>query len=195
MKPWVLVLAVFSEGTGVVATATQVFKTARTKNKYGISVWKNALVGSACVGWLFYGVSERIWPVVVANALLLVLLSYFLYLLAQTNKRKQLLFVMFACGTVLGLVLLFLSRQAAGWVSFIYFVLALLPQLIKVVKEKRIDGLSFKAEAVWLASSVTTFLYALELRAYPLIMSGVVGVVYSMVVLGMLHKKHPRHKR
>ncbi len=195
MKSWVVALAVFSEGAGVIATAIQVYKTARTKNKRGISVWKNALIGSSILGWLVYGVSQTIWPVVVSNTLMLPLMTYFLYLLAHSKKRKQLIAIMFVCGALLGMVLLFLSKSAAGWVSLAYMTLAMTPQIVKVIRDKRIDGLSRRAEKLWFFVNIATFLYAFELRAYPLIIAGIVGTSYSIVVLGMLHRKHPRHKR
>lgn len=195
MKSWVVFLAIYAESTGVIATASQVAKTIRTKNKRGISVWKNALVGSSTIGWLFYGVSQKIWPVIIANAIMLPLLMYFLYLIARSRKRKQLFLVMFISGLLLGTVLLYLSRTAAGWLSSGYLALALLPQAIKVVKEKRIDGLSYKAESVWLLSSLATFIYAVELRAYPLVTAGIIGIAYSCIVLCMLYHKHPRQRR
>lgn len=194
MNNWVVALAIFSEGAGVIATVIQVAKTARTKNKRGISVWKNALVGSSIIGWLMYGLSQQIWPVVVSNTIMLPLMTYFLYLLAHSKKRRQLVTIMFVCGAILGVVLLFLSRSAAGWVSLIFMTLAMLPQMAKVLREKRIDGLSRKAEMLWLAVNIATFLYALDIKAYPLVLAGIVGTSYSIVVLTMLHRKHPRHK-
>lgn len=194
MNGWVVALAIFSEGAGVIATSIQVLKTARTKNKRGISVWKNALIGSSIIGWLVYGMSQRIWPIVVSNTIMLPLMTYFLYLLAHSKKRKQLITIMFVCGVILGSVLLLLSRPAAGWVSLLYMTLAMTPQIVKVIREKRIDGLSRRAEKLWLFVNIATFLYAFELRAYPLIIAGTVGTLYSIVVLYMLHHKHPRHK-
>jgi uncharacterized protein with PQ loop repeat len=190
----VTALAVFSEFAGVVATAVQVQRVYRTKNVRGISVLKNTLVGSSMIGWFAYGTTSRIWPVVIANGLMIPMMFYLLYLLAHSKKRNLVYSSMLVCGLLLAVVLLRAPDEYAGWLSVSFMIIALSPQLKKVLTEKKIDGLSRSAEVLWLLVGVTTFAYAFVLNAWPLVVAGAVGVAYSTVVLLLLERKHPRHK-
>jgi uncharacterized protein with PQ loop repeat len=122
------------------------------------------------------------------------MMFYLLYLLAHSKKRNLVYSSMLVCGLLLAVVLLRAPDEYAGWLSVSFMIIALSPQLKKVLTEKKIDGLSRSAEVLWLLVGVTTFAYAFVLNAWPLVVAGAVGVAYSTVVLLLLERKHPRHK-
>ncbi len=187
-------LAVYSEFAGVVAVAIQVTRTARSKNTRGLSVIKNTLMTSSMVGWFVFGITINIWPVYVANGLMLPMMVYLLYMLARNNQRKLVFTAAGVCGLILAAVLLLAPPVFAGWIAVIFMTCALSPQLYKAIKDKKIDGISRNAEYVWLSVGVTTFWYAYILRVMPLVLAGVFGTLYSCCILYLVQRKHPRHK-
>ena len=196
MNSLVTALALFAEGIGVIATATQVARVHRTGKKRGISILKNTLVASSSVGWFAYGVSQGLPPLYIANFLMTLLILYLLHLVSDSKTRRRILFVcVVVFGAVLSAVLLWAPEAYSGWIALIYMFIALLPQLKKAVNEKKIDGLSLHSETLWLVANIVTIIYAYTEKAWPLMLAGWLGVFYSAVLIKLILTKHPRHKR
>lgn len=188
-------LAIFSESAGVIAFLLQVHKTHTTKNKYGISVWTTVLVGASEIGWLVYAFAESIWQLIISSIITSVLSAYLIYLISQTKRRRYLYSLMLICGVALGLTFEFGPAELAGWVALIFLTLSLLPQIKKAFTDKRIDGLDEGSLYAWLIVSFATIAYSLIFDALPIVISGFVGIAYSVIVITLFRRKSTRHKK
>lgn len=88
-------LALFADGVGTVAgtltTAAfvpQVVKTLRTRQTRDISLVMWLLFCSGVALWLVYGVAVGAWPIIVANAITLVLAGVMLAVKLQNRGRE-----------------------------------------------------------------------------------------------------------
>lgn len=70
----------FSSSIGIIAaflTTTafvpQVLRVMRTRDTHAISLWMYLLFSSGVALWLVYGILLRLWPVIIANSVTLVL--------------------------------------------------------------------------------------------------------------------------
>ena len=62
------------------AFAPQTFKTIRTRNTHGISLWMYLIFTIGIALWLLYGLAAGSWPIVLANAVTLPLAGTILVL-------------------------------------------------------------------------------------------------------------------
>jgi MtN3 and saliva related transmembrane protein len=53
------------------AFAPQTFKTIRSRDTQGISLWMYVIFTTGIMLWLMYGIVERSWPLILANAITL----------------------------------------------------------------------------------------------------------------------------
>lgn len=56
-----------------IAFVPQVLRVMRTRNTHAISLWMYMLFSTGVLLWLVYGIMLRLWPVIVANSVTLVL--------------------------------------------------------------------------------------------------------------------------
>lgn len=185
-------LIVVGEGFWVCSTAAQLIKLYRTKNTRGLSAPSQTLNGAGNVAWATYFVVNHLWYPFVTN---LVMLGLSIGLIGYTlSNRKQ-----FTKGVVtiavigpLTSYLLIAHPGAGGWIGMAYNWIAGTPWLVRIIRRKKVSGLSERG--LWFAigaiSCVLT--YGLLIRAWPLIVGSIQGYAYELTALKFYYR-HRHH--
>lgn len=86
----------FSSSIGIVAAflttiafVPQVLLVMRTRNTQAISLWMYLLFSTGVALWLVYGVTLRLWPVIIANGVTLLLSFIVIYYKLRRSGQPQ----------------------------------------------------------------------------------------------------------
>jgi MtN3 and saliva related transmembrane protein len=88
------------------------------------------------------------------------------------------------------------SMESAQWIGIIASIctgISLLPQLIKLIKEKKAENVSFAMMVVLLGGLVLWIIYGLLKKDYIIVTSNGVSILLniSILILGAIYRKAP----
>lgn len=75
--------------------------------------------------------------------------------------------------------------QILGWIATFLFSIMIVPQMIKTMKEKNVDGVSLFLFVIYLIANMFALVYALLISQPPLIFKYVVAIGTTLVYLGI----------
>lgn len=82
--------------------------------------------------------------------------------------------------------------EACGWSSSVMIAVHMLPQLVKVLKEKHADGLSLGMLRLWYWAEWLALPYAIYYKTWAVVFIIVSSLIQATVFIH--YKKHPRRE-
>ena len=184
------VLIVIGEGFWVFSAAAQLGRVYRTRNTRGLSPPSQTLNAAGSVAWATYFALNHLWYPVVTNIIMIFLGTATLgYTLSNRKKFAQGLISIAIVGPVTS-YLLIVHPGAGGWIGMAYNWIAGTPWLIKVVRGKKVSGISERSILFALGAMSCVLAYGIIIRSWPLIVGCIQGFAYELTVL----KYYYRHR-
>ena len=186
------VLILIGEGFWVCSIAAQLIKIRRTRNTRGLSAVSQTLNTAGNVAWATYFAINHLWYPFATNITMIPLGAAVLgYIL---SNRKQFGKGMLAIATIgpLTSYLLILSPGSGGWIGMLYNWIAGTPWLIRVVRKKKVSGISAHGIFFALGAMSCVLAYGIIIRAWPLIVGSIQGFVYELTV-ARYYYRYRRH--
>jgi len=186
------VLIVIGEGSWVLSAGAQLRRLARTRNIRGLSPLSQTLNAAGNIGWCTYFALNHLWFPFATNILILGLTVAILgFTLAN---RKNFVRGLVAIAVVGPLTSYMLLRYPAsgGWIGMSYNWLAGTPQLARIIRRKKVSGLSERALYFAVGAMLFTISYGLLIHSGPLIAGCSQGLVYASATL-VYYYRYRRH--
>jgi uncharacterized protein with PQ loop repeat len=185
-------LIILGESFWMFSAAAQLVRVYRTRNTKGLSPPSQSLNAAGNVAWTTYFTINHLWFPVGTNIIMFFLtvatLGYTL-----SNRRK------FAQGIVSIAViapvtsyLLIVHPAAGGWIGMAYNWIAGTPWLLKVVRGKKVSGISERSILFALGAMSCVLAYGLIIHSWPLITGSIQGFAYELTVMRYYYR-HRRH--
>ncbi len=73
--------------------------------------------------------------------------------------------------------------QWLGWVATILFSLMIVPQMVKTIKTKNTEGVSFLLFVIYLTANIIALVYAFLIKQQPLIFKYSIGIITTLVYI------------
>lgn len=182
------VLIVAGEGFWVFSISAQLVRLAKTRNTHGLSAPAMALNTASCVAWTTYFFVNHLWFPVVSNVIMFFLgattLAYIL------SNRRQFAKGMLAIAVIAPITsyALITHPGAGGWLGMAYNWVADTPWLYRVVKRKKVTGLSEYSIYLALSALTCVLAYALIINSWPLIFGCLQSYVYKLIILRFYYR-------
>ena len=190
MTPRIILLATIAEGIVVVGVYAQLYRIKKILKTNGLALWTYALNVSANIAWVSFSFSKSIYIVAISNFLMGLMNLYILSkIIRNKQKLKQVLFVGFSCGVFLTFALT-ASGDFAGWVAVAFNLISSLPQIIKAMTNRNLDGLSVASQWYWFVAEIITISYGLMLGSWVLVVAGIRGLLTSIMLGALAYAKH-----
>jgi len=176
-------LIIVGEGAWVFSGAAQLRHLVKTRNTKGLSAPSQTLNGAGNVAWCTYFAQNHLWYPFATNVMVLclnvVLLGYTL------SNRKQFVRGLITIAIVGPLTSYGLLRfpLESGWLGMTYNWVASTPWLVRVVRRKKVSGISERSLYFSTGALLCTMSYGLLIHLPPLIAGGVIGLVYDGVIM------------
>ncbi|HEY4964524.1 MAG TPA: PQ-loop domain-containing transporter [Candidatus Saccharimonadales bacterium] len=181
-------LIILGEGFWLLSNASQLHKLFKTRNAKGLSAVSQTLNAAGNAAWITYFASHKLWVPVLTNLSMMILTTIVLgYTL---GNRKQ-----FIRGIITIVILAPITSYviikyplASGWLAVIYNTIAASPQLIKIVVNKRVSGISEKSFFFSLGAMLCTLIYAVMIGSLPLICGVSIGFIFLIIVMSYYYR-------
>jgi uncharacterized protein with PQ loop repeat len=177
------VLIVIGEGSWVLSAAAQLRRLVKTRNVKGLSAPSQTLNAAGNIGWCTYFALNHLWFPFVTNIMVVTLTV--LILGFTLSNRKQFVRGLAAIAIVGPLTSYLLIRfpGAGGWIGMSYNWLAGTPQVGRIIRRKKVSGLSERALYFAVGAMLFTISYGLLIHSWPLIVGCTQGLIYAAVML------------
>lgn len=186
------VLIVVGEGFWVFSAAAQLIRLHRTRNTRGLSPPSQTLNAAGSVAWATYFALNHLWYPFVTNIVIVVLGTAILgYTLSNRKKFGQGLATIAIVGPLTSYMLI-AHPGSGGWVGMAYNWIAGTPWLAKVVKHKKVSGISERSLYFALGAMICVLSYGLIIHSLPLITGCIQGLIYESIMLKFYYR-HRRH--
>ncbi len=185
-------LIVIGEGFWVLSATAQLRRLMRTRNVKGLSAVTTTLNTAGNVGWLTYFALNHLWFPVVTNVMILVLSVAILgFILSSRRQFVRGLAAIVIIGPLTSYVLV-VHPAAGGWLGMAFNWLAGTPQLAKIMRRRKVSGLSERALYFALGAMLCVLTYGLIIHSLPLVAGCIQGLIYMALTLTYYyrHRKH-----
>lgn len=177
------ILIVIGEGAWVLSAAAQLRRLVKTRNTKGLSAPSQTLNAAGNIGWCTYFGLNHLWFPFVTNIMIFVLAVAILgFTLSNRRQFARGLMTIAVVGPVTSAVLLSFPASG-GWVGMLYNWIAATPQLIKILRHKKVSGLSERALYFATGAMLFTLTYGLLIHSAPLIAGCTQGLIYMYVTI------------
>jgi uncharacterized protein with PQ loop repeat len=78
--------------------------------------------------------------------------------------------------------------EILGWIATVLFSIMLIPQIMKTIEVKHVDGVSFSLFVLALVANIIALIYAYLICQPPLIIKYTIGAVISLLYLFIYFK-------
>lgn len=185
------ILIVVGEGFWVFSIGAQLFKLYRTRNTRGLSAPSQTLNAAGNVTWATYFAVNHLWFPFTTNVVMFFLATITLgYILSDRKQFGKGLVAIMVIAPLTSYVLI-THPNAGGWLGMVYNWIAGTPWLFRILRRKKVSGLSEHGIYFALGAMACVLAYGLIIRSWPLIAGCIQGFVYELVVL----KYYYRHRR
>ena len=180
---WVNILIVVGESFWVFSISAQLVRLYRTRNTKGLAPVSQTLNTTGNVGWATYFGINHLWFPFVTNTIMFFLSSTTLgFTLSNRKKFARGLIAIAVIGPITAYVLIS-NPDAGGWIGMLYNWVAGTPQLIKIVRHRKVSGLSPHGIYFAFAAMLCVLTYGFIIHSLPLVIGCVQGIIYETVVL------------
>lgn len=175
-------LIVLGESFWIFSDSAQLLKLTKTKNTKGLAPTSQTLNAAGNISWATYFAVNHLWFPFVTNIIVFLLTS--LILGYTLSNRKKLIRGILAIVIIGPLTSIILVKQPwlGGWVGMVYNWIAGTPQLFKVIKHKKVSGISRHSLYFALGAMLCVFAYGIIIRSYPLVIGCIQGIAYTVII-------------
>ncbi len=187
------ILIIVGEGFWVFSISAQLIKLVRTRNPRGLSAITQTLNTAGTVAWAVYFLINHLWFPFSTNVIMFFLgvitLGYIL------SNRKQFAKGLIAIAIIAPFTsyLLIKNPAAGGWIGMIYNWIAGTPWLLRILRHKKVSGLSEHGIYFALGAMLCVLAYGIIIHSWPLIAGCAQGLFYELIVLRYYYR-HRHHK-
>jgi uncharacterized protein with PQ loop repeat len=185
-------LIVIGESAWVLSAAAQLRRLVKTRNTRGLSAPSQTLNAAGNIGWCTYFALNHLWFPFVTNIVVVTLTIAILgFTLANRKQFVRGLLTIAIVGPLTSFALFHFPAQS-GWLGMSYNWLAATPQLIRIVRKRKVSGLSERGLYFAVGAMLFTLTYALLIHSSPLVVGCVQGLIYCSVIITFYyrHRKH-----
>jgi uncharacterized protein with PQ loop repeat len=184
-------LIILGESFWVFSGSAQLLKLSKTKNTKGLAPISQTLNAAGNVSWATYFAVNHLWFPFASNIIVFLITSVTLGF--TLSHRKKFLRGIMAIAIIGPLTSVILIKQPwlGGWIGFAYNWFASTPQLIKVMKHKKVSGLSRHSLQFAIGAMLCVLAYGIIIHSYPLMVGCLQGLVYTAIIF-RLYFRH-RH--
>ncbi|PHX93604.1 MAG: hypothetical protein CK542_03475 [Acidimicrobium sp.] len=179
----------------VVVLAPQIRRIISKKSIEGIELKGLKMGIAATVGWLFYGMTNNLWLMSVANVIGLALLIWIAKLFTNLSSDVQLKSFTYL-PLPYGFVLLLLANQSTISIGLVCSLLSLigpLQQVVRVFKDLHLLGLSATTYVNALIVHISWIVYGLRLNDPYIIFPNLYGIsIASLLLLRIVQSRWPK---
>jgi uncharacterized protein with PQ loop repeat len=176
-------LIVVGEGFWVLSASAQLRRLIRTRNTRGLSAPSLTLNAAGNVAWCTYFALNHLWYPFVTNIMVITLTIAILgFTLSNRKQFVRGLITIAIVGPLTSYMLLRFPAEA-GWVGMSYNWVASTQQLVRIVRRKKVSGLSEKGLYCAVGAMLFTLSYALIIHSRPLQVGCAIGLVYEYIIL------------
>jgi uncharacterized protein with PQ loop repeat len=183
-------LIVVGESFWVFSDAAQLYRLVSTRNTRGLSAPSQTLNAAGNIAWCTYFALNHLWFPFFTNIIVITLTILILgYTLSNRKQFIRGLLTIIIVGPVTSFGLIHYTHQS-GWFGMGYNWLAATPQLVRIVRHRKVSGLSESGLYFAISAMLLVLSYGLIIRSMPLVAGCIQGLVYSVIIL-----KHYYHYR
>jgi uncharacterized protein with PQ loop repeat len=186
------ILVVVGESFWVFSISAQLLRLIKTRNTRGLSAPSQALNSAGNIAWATYFFINHLWFPFATNVLLFFLGTVALGYILSNRKQFVKGLVTIAIVGPLTSYLLVAHPSWGGWVGMGYNWIAGTPWLYRIVKHKKVSGLSDKGLFFALGAMSCVLAYGLIIQSLPLIVGSIQGFAYELTVLRFYYR-YRRH--
>jgi len=176
-------LIVIGEGFWVLSALAQLRRLVRTRNTRGLSAPSLTLNAAGNMGWCTYFALNHLWYPFVTNIMVITLTIAILgYTLSNRKQFVRGLITIAIVGPITSYALFHFPSES-GWLGVLYNWLASTPQLARIIRRRKVSGLSEKGLYCAGGAMLFTMSYALIIHSRPLVTGCAIGLVSSCIIL------------
>lgn len=179
----------------VVILAPQIRRIISKKSTEGIELKGLKMGITATVGWLFYGITNNLWLISVANVIGLALLIWIAKLFTNLSSDVQLKSFAYL-SLPYGFVLLLLTNQSTisiGLVCSLMSLIGPLQQVVRVFKDLHLLGLSATTYLNAIIVHISWIVYGLRLNDPYIIFPNFYGIsIASLLLFRIVQSRWPK---
>ncbi len=195
---WQVIEAIFSAISiigPVIILAPQIRRIISKKSTEGIELKGLKMGIAATVGWLFYGITNNMWLIWVANFIGLALLIWIAKLFTKLSSDIQLKSFTYL-SLPYGVVLILLSNQSTipiGLVCSLVSLIGPLQQVVRVFKDLHLLGLSATTYVNAIFVHISWIVYGLRLNDPYIIFPNSYGIsIASLLLFRIVKSRWPK---
>jgi len=84
--------------------------------------------------------------------------------------------------------------QTLGWIATILFSIMIVPQMIKTLNTKKVDGVSLSLFVIYLIANIIALIYALLINQMPLIIKYEIAIMTTVFYIAIFYVYRNRVK-
>lgn len=190
-SPIVNVLIVVGEGFWVFSAAAQLRRLIATRNTKGLSAVSQTLNAAGNIAWCTYFALQHLWFPFVTNIMVISLTIAILgFTLSNRRQFAKGLITIIIVGPLTSYGLIHFPSES-GWFGMAYNWMASTPQLIRIVRRKKVSGLSQRSLFFATGAMLFVLSYALIIHSLPLMTGCLIGLTYE----GIIFRYYYRYRR
>lgn len=82
-----------------------------------------------------------------------------------------------------------------GWIATVLFTVCYIPQIIKTIRARTVEGLSFLLLLIQLVGNIVALIYSIMIKQPPLTVKYVLGLVFLLICIGLYIRTKRLDKR
>lgn len=177
-----------SEAFWLSACFSQMIKVVKTRDTKGLSVITTTLYAAGNVAWMTYFFTEHLW-LALAGDLLLFLMTVVTvaYMLGNRKQFYRALGSLVIIGPITSLALI-TYPHSSGWIGVAFNVISEIPQLIRLVRTKKVTGISEHSMFFVIGAIASTLVYGILVHSWPLIIGCAQGILFTSIILAYYYR-------
>ncbi len=185
-------LIVMGEGFWVLSASAQLRRLVKTRNTKGLSPVSITLNAAGNLGWCTYFYLNHLWYPFVTNIFVFSIGIALLGFVLSNHKQFLKGIITIAIVGPITSYILFHSPSLAGWMGMLYNWIASTPELLLIVRKKKVSGISEKSLFFATGAMTLTVIYAFIIHSPPLIAGCLQGLIYMLVIFKYFYR-HRHH--
>jgi uncharacterized protein with PQ loop repeat len=185
------ILIVVGESFWVFSASAQLRRLVKTRNTRGLAPVSQTLNTAGMVAWATYFALNNLWFPFSTNVIMFFISAATLgYTLADHKKFAKGLLAIAIVAPVTSYALL-TYPNLGGWIGMSYNWVAGTPWLYRVIKRRKVSGISEHGMYFALGAMLCVLTYGLIIHSLPLIVGCIQGLTYEFIVMRFYY----RHRR
>ncbi len=171
------ILVVVSETFWISSGAAQLRKVVKTRDMRGLSAVTITLYAAGNIAWMTYFATLDLWLAFAGDSILFCLTVVLLgYVLGNKRQFYRGVITIIIVGPLGGAALVYWPLNS-GWFGMGFNLIAVLPQLYRVIRVKKVSGISIHGLTYALAAIACTMTYGILVHAHVLTLACLQGTV------------------